>query len=131
MDFKNIGTALRWLRTERQRKQREVAEVAGITPAMLSAYETGKHRPSLETTERVLGALGCDVVDLTSALHMVGQRKRDSQGLPGGTQAAHFEQRLRGILRDAFDPGDLKPEEEQILISLVPGLLQLIRYLKI
>lgn len=66
--FANLGSALRWLRWRRHRTQGEVAHSAGITRAMLSAYETGKQLPSLDSLGRLLVALGIDLVHLHEAL---------------------------------------------------------------
>lgn len=139
MDFKHIGTALRWLRTQRLQKQREVARSAGITPAMLSAYETGKHRPSLDTTERVLQALGCDVVDLTNALQMVVESERRSQ--PGAREvrptqsssprpSAELQGRFHELVRQTLESAEVTADEEDVLVSMLPGLLRLVRHLK-
>lgn len=66
--FESLGSALRWLRWRRNRTQHEVARSAGITRAMLSAYETGKQRPSLDSLGRLLVALGIDLLHLHEAL---------------------------------------------------------------
>jgi len=71
--FRDLGKALRWLRTRQDKKQYEIAEVAGITKAMLSAYETGKQNPSIETLEKILEALHSELPDLHHALS-VNQR---------------------------------------------------------
>ncbi len=134
MDFKNIGAAIRWLRTQRTKKQREVARAAGITPAMLSAYETGKHRPSLDTTERVLAAMGCDVIDLTNALHVVfeAQKSAEAKKSQGETESSgtRADQELIAAIPDTLGLSRLDPEEREVLGSLLPGILRLIRYLK-
>ena len=132
MDFSNIGKALRWLRNQRGKKQREVAQAAGITPAMLSAYETGKHRPSLDTTERVLTALECDVVELTQALQFIERQERAAQeGRPisevGPDQRASD---LASIVEGSIGSARLDDAEKEVLGSLLPGVLNLIRYLK-
>ncbi|HEX5761473.1 MAG TPA: helix-turn-helix transcriptional regulator [Thermoanaerobaculia bacterium] len=72
--FENLGRALRWLRDRQGKKQYEVAESAGITKGMLCAYETGKQRPSLETLDKLLLALGCDLLALHEALALVSGR---------------------------------------------------------
>ena len=69
-----LGQAIRWLRDRRGRKQYEVAETAGITKGMLSAYETGRQRPSLETLEKILDTLGCDLNDLHNAIQIINGR---------------------------------------------------------
>lgn len=66
--FDHIDRALRHLREGQRVRQYQVAEEAGITKAMLSAYETGKQKPSLETLDKILLALRCDLVDLHEAL---------------------------------------------------------------
>ncbi len=69
-----LGQALRWLREKQTRKQYRVADSAGITKGMLSAYETGRQRPSLDTLEKLLESLGCDLNDLHNALQIVNGR---------------------------------------------------------
>lgn len=82
--FDNLDRALRWLREGRRRRQYQVAEDAGITKAMLSAYETGKQKPSVETLDKLLVALGCDLVDLHEALAVFSS----SGGFPAGKSPA-------------------------------------------
>lgn len=41
---------------------------------MLSAYETGKQRPTLDTLDRILSALGSDLRELFEALRLVTGR---------------------------------------------------------
>jgi transcriptional regulator with XRE-family HTH domain len=54
-----IGAALRRLRERRGVQQYRVADLAGITKGMLSAYENGKRCPSLPTLVSLLQALDC------------------------------------------------------------------------
>jgi|HubBroStandDraft_3_1064219.scaffolds.fasta_scaffold04259_4 DNA-binding XRE family transcriptional regulator len=72
--FTGLGQALRWLRERQTRKQYQVADLAGITKGMLSAYETGRQRPSLETLDKLLDTLGCDLNDLHNAIQIVNGR---------------------------------------------------------
>ena len=83
--MKDIGLALRWLRQRRRQKQHEVAELAGITRPMLSAYERGKVKPTLDTLEGILGAIGCDLAQLAGALKVV------SEEIPPGLGGARRE----------------------------------------
>lgn len=66
--FTNLGLALRWMRNRQRRNQDEVARTAGITKAMLSAYETGKQHPSIDTLGKLLLALDADLPELYEAL---------------------------------------------------------------
>lgn len=78
--FQNLGRALRWLRDQRGKKQYEVAQAAGITKGMLCAYETGKQRPSLDTLDKLLAALGCGLIELHEALALVNGRYAPAPG---------------------------------------------------
>lgn len=69
--FDQLGSALRWMRSHKSRRQAELATAAGVTKGMLSAYETGKQKPSLDTLSRLLTALGADLTELQQALALV------------------------------------------------------------
>jgi transcriptional regulator with XRE-family HTH domain len=52
-----VGAAIRRLRIERGRTQRQLAAAAGIPEAALSAYERGQQLPDLRTLGLMLAAL--------------------------------------------------------------------------
>lgn len=61
----------RELRTERQRQERTLADVAtdaGVSTQYLSEIERGRKEPSSEILGAVTGALGLRLVDLTARL---------------------------------------------------------------
>lgn len=74
--FNHLGRALRWLREERGLRQYHLAETATITKAMLSSYETGRQKPSLDTLEKVMQALGCDLHELADTLDAFAGKQR-------------------------------------------------------
>ena len=86
-----LGQALRWLREKQARKQYRVADNAGITKGMLSAYETGRQRPALETLEKILETLGCDLNDLHNALQIVNGRPEHIKSWRGWQTAGLLE----------------------------------------
>lgn len=135
-----LGPALRWLRDRQTRKQYQVADSAGITKGMLSAYETGRQRPSLETLEKILATLGCDLNDLHNALRVVNgdteAAARPTWSAPlwaaGAAPAGAPEpgagdplllQRILGIEHP------LAPEEEAALTQMLLGFHRLLRFL--
>lgn len=134
-----LGQALRWLRDRQGKKQYQVADTAGITKGMLSAYETGRQRPSLETLEKILDTLGCDLNDLHNAIQIINgrpeQMKRRGDGAgseeedeaprvsPGSGIGRSELQRLLGS-RDS-----LPPEEEKALGEMLDGFHKFLRYL--
>lgn len=138
--FDHLGTALRWLREARGQRQYEVAAAAGITKAMLSAYETGRQKPSIETLEKLLQALGCDLHDLDDALRIFGrgQRGRRRAGArlpaapryrmpePAGEVAEPPGTDLYGILGVR---GPLPAAKEEALSEMLDGFHKLLRYL--
>lgn len=136
--FNGLGRALRWLRDRQGKRQYQVADSAGITKAMLSAYETGKQKPSLDTLEKILGALECDLNDLHNALQIVNERPeairrtpggRDpwqgysGSGQEGGGDSGGSVYRVLGLRRQ------LPALEEQALSEMLEGFHKLVRYL--
>jgi transcriptional regulator with XRE-family HTH domain len=131
-----LGRALRWLRDRQNKRQYQVADTAGITKAMLSAYETGKQKPSLDTLEKILTALSCDLNDLHNALQIVnGQpeairksgtlreewlppRQNEESEAPGLDLY-----RVLGLTRQ------LPTEEERALSEMLEGFHKMVRYL--
>jgi transcriptional regulator with XRE-family HTH domain len=55
---RQIGCALRFLREAKGARQYVIADLAGMTKAMLSGYETGRQCPSLLSLVKILAALG-------------------------------------------------------------------------
>lgn len=138
--FNGLGRALRWLRDRQGKRQYQVADAAGITKAMLSAYETGKQKPSLDTLEKILAALECDLNDLHNALQIVNERPEAIRRPGGGRdtwQGYHPQDgaqesgnaggasvyRVLGLKRQ------LPPLEEQALSEMLEGFHKLVRYL--
>lgn len=135
-----LGAALRWLRDRQARKQYQVADSAGITKGMLSAYETGRQRPSLETLEKILQTLGCDLNDLHQALRVVNGDLEPPPVPPASRfsrEPRHPWGGLSGEVSSADDalltqilggPHTLDPEEEAALLQMVKGFHRLLRF---
>lgn len=138
-----LGGALRRLRVHRDLKQFETAGAAGITKAMLSAYETGKRRPSLKTLSRLLEALDADLGDLHRAL--VAESYGDAVfGARGGRARrpavdAPYPVGVPDVALEVAEPPDvyqvlgvdrrLAPAEEVALSEMLSGFHNLLRYL--
>ena len=135
--FQGLGRALRWLRDRQGKRQYQVADAAGITKAMLSAYETGKQKPSLDTLEKILDALDCNLNDLHNSLQIVNERPeairrpggRDSgwtggrrDDMFGGERGGSDVYHVLGINRP------IPPIEEQALSEMLQGFHKLVRY---
>jgi transcriptional regulator with XRE-family HTH domain len=124
-----LGHALRWLRDRHSRKQYQVADAAGITKGMLSAYETGRQKPSLDTLEKLLDTLGCDLYDLHNALQIVNgrptvPRNRESEaGWRGTTEVGVTGLDIRKLLGLH---GPLGVDEEEALQRLVEAFHHLV-----
>jgi DNA-binding XRE family transcriptional regulator len=61
---RNVGGEISKLRKARGMTQAELARAAKILRPNLARIEAGKHRPTLETLEKLAGALKVPVVDL-------------------------------------------------------------------
>jgi transcriptional regulator with XRE-family HTH domain len=141
--FQGLGRALRWLRDRQSKRQYQVADAAGITKAMLSAYETGKQKPSLDTLEKILAALDGDLNDLHNALQIVNERP-EAIRKPAGGKSSAWQLYRRERPEDEGDPGDasagvdlyrvlgvdhpLPPDEEQALTEMLEGFHKLVRF---
>jgi transcriptional regulator with XRE-family HTH domain len=129
-----LGQALRWLRDRVGRKQYQVADAAGITKGMLSAYETGRQRPSIDTLEKILGTLDCDLNDLHNAIQLVNGRpqemKRKGEGTGGGDDPGGGSPGAAVDVRRALGLGEpLAAEEERALGIMLDGFHRFLRYL--
>jgi transcriptional regulator with XRE-family HTH domain len=132
--FDGLGRSLRWLRERQVKRQYQVAAGAGITKAMLSAYETGKQKPSLDTLEKILDALVCDLNDLHNALQIVNGRPERMRNAAGGSwlaadrtgEGAPSGPGLYEIL-GAEEP--LPQQEEQAMSEMLGGFHKLLRYM--
>ncbi len=62
--FPEAGKAIRRLRLAKGMTQAQLARAAGIVRPNLCRVEGGKHRPTLQTLERIAAALKVPVVDL-------------------------------------------------------------------
>jgi transcriptional regulator with XRE-family HTH domain len=138
--FNGLGRALRWLRDRQGKRQYQVADAAGITKAMLSAYETGKQKPSLDTLEKILAALECDLNDLHNALQIVNERPEAIRRTPGGRDPWQGYSTGSGQEGGGGDSGggvyrvlglkrQLPALEEQALSEMLEGFHKLVRYL--
>jgi transcriptional regulator with XRE-family HTH domain len=139
--FHGLGRALRWLRDRQGKRQYQVADAAGITKAMLSAYETGKQKPSLDTLEKILVALECDLNDLHNALQIVNERPEAIRRSGGQREGVWSGPRAQDAHREGGEGGSpnvynilginrpLPPVEEQALSEMLQGFHKLVRYL--
>ena len=124
-----LGPALRWLRERQGKKQYNVADSAGITKGMLSAYETGRQRPSIETLGKILGTLGCSLLELHNAIQVIQGRPeamwRPSEAGAGAEAGESLDVRsLLGLGRPVH------PEVERSFSQMLGGFHRFLRYLE-
>ena len=130
-----LGQALRWLRDRQGKKQYQVADSAGITKGMLSAYETGRQRPSLETLEKILATLDCDLNDLHNAIQIMNgrpekTRRRDEIAAAPGETSVSGESESRTEIHQLLGRSTPMPaEEERALAQMLEGFHLFLRYL--
>lgn len=78
--FRHLPGALRLLRDRRGITQRQLAEEAACTLKQISAYETARQRPRIETLERILAVLDADATDLARAMAGLAAVERGHRG---------------------------------------------------
>jgi transcriptional regulator with XRE-family HTH domain len=75
MAMSDVGKALKWMRNHLDWPQKQLAAEAGITKAMICAYEKGRQSPKLETLGKILEAFDATLCDLHCAIEMVNGRQ--------------------------------------------------------
>lgn len=138
--FAGLGKALRWMREKKNQKQYQIAESAGITKAMLSAYETGKQRPTLDTLEKILSALQSDLGDLFDTLQVVNERPLSMRYRAGGQERPGFAEPIRldefGTpsvdidVRRILGGDNIQPAEEEAVAQMIRGYFRWLRTLR-
>jgi transcriptional regulator with XRE-family HTH domain len=107
-----VGPRLRLLREQKALSARQVAELAGLTPAYLSRLENGRVSPTVATLARLVAAMGETMATLFS--EPPGRRE------PVVRRAERHLMRSRGVLDSQVTPG--WAEQLEVLESLVdPG----------
>ena len=124
-----LGQALRWLRGRLGKKQYQVAQAAGITKGMLSAYETGRQRPSLETLEKLLSTLECYLNDLHNAIQIVNGRPVTARPNRLTVESRPGENGFPDLYSVLGQTEPLPPELERAFGQLLDGFHKLIRYM--
>ncbi len=122
-ELAGIGEALKLLRKTTGLKPRELGDRAGVTPAMISTYETGRAVPLIPTVESLLHAMGFDRFDLINAIEAANDRPQ--RAFPEANQL----QASTEVLRTLGVEG-LTPEEEEAFLETLQGVcrtLQLAR----
>lgn len=107
-----VGPRLRQLRERKAMSARQVAELAGLTPAYLSRLENGRVSPTVTTLAKLVAAMGETMATLFS--EPTGPHE------PVVRRADRHLMRSRGVLDSQVTPGWAKRLE--VLESLVdPG----------
>ena len=107
-----VGPRLRQLRDQKGMSARQVAELAGLTPAYLSRLENGRVSPTVATLARLVAAMGETMATLFA--------EPPGEAQPVVRRSERHLLRSRGVLDSQVTPGWAKRLE--ILESLVePG----------
>lgn len=124
--FDRVGKAILLLREKQNKSQKELAAEAGITGAMLSNYETGVKKPSLDSMGKILDALGLHLGKLDDALDVVNDRelRPRPEPPPSGTPAPDGVDLPRFLGTDR----ELPPELQLGFAEMVHGFQRVARH---
>ena len=125
--FDRLGPVIILLREKAGLDQKDLAARAGITPAMLSSFETGKKTPSVPSLGKILDALDLYLGTLDDALDLVNERppRRGSTSDPRGEPIEGVD--LPRFL--ATDGEDLPPRLSRPFVEMIRGFRQVARAL--
>lgn len=127
--FDNIGKAILFLREKQNKSQKDLAREAGITSAMLSNYETGVKKPSLDSLGKILDALGLYLGRIDDSLDMLNDRPLRARQL-GFVPVSERSDRS-GIDIESFIGAqeELPPDLEEGFVEMIHGFRQIARYM--
>lgn len=114
--MKTIGEKLLILREERNLKQKELAELAGITEATLSRYENGKREPKGEIISRLAKVLN---VTTDYLLNDEDCNKKTDTYLDINTNELFVDQLINGYKDKNINLDSLSEEEKAQLIKKI------------
>lgn len=60
----NIGDSIRTIRKKRKMTLKQVADIMGCSPQLISQYETGRRIPKINTLKNFADALECEITDI-------------------------------------------------------------------
>jgi transcriptional regulator with XRE-family HTH domain len=132
---KELGEALKFLRSRRGWPQKQLAARSKVTKGMVSSYERGKQTPTLYTLAKMARALDADLCDFYCALEIVNGRPADVHGLsaqfqPGQPRPAKLASRRPSdgptARASARDPGGEAESEPQLPADLERALSEMI-----
>lgn len=129
--FRHLAGALRLLRDRRGITQRRLAEEAGCTLKQISAYETSRQRPRIETLERILGVLDSDATDLARAMAGLAAMERRETGsrapssiVAGAVPAGSRETSLRTLREIGQRLPALQSLADDLLLDVLADVLE-------
>jgi transcriptional regulator with XRE-family HTH domain len=125
--FDKVGKAILLLREKQNKSQKELAAEAGITGAMLSNYETGVKKPSLDSMGKILDALGLYLGKLDDALDVVNDRELRSRA-EEPPRAAPWTPDGVDLPRFLGADRDLPPELQLGFAEMVHGFQRVARH---
>lgn len=126
--FDNVGKAILLLREKQNKSQKVLAAEAGITGAMLSNYETGVKKPSLDSLGKILDALGLYLGKLDDALDVVNDREY-RRGEEPRREAATGAPEGVDLPRFLGAQGELTPDLELGFSEMVRGFQRVARHI--
>lgn len=98
-------------------KQKELADIVGVTESSISQYESGKKNPSFEIALKLAEALDCELADLVSKREniILEENKKTATNNGDGTNSAI--DKLIEIIPN------LTPQQAEFLLPQVLGLI--------
>lgn len=67
----SIGNNIRTIRKRNGMTLKQIADIIGCSPQLISQYESGKRQPKLETKKKIAAALNCDISDIDNSIYFI------------------------------------------------------------
>ena len=117
MSIDNIGSSIKEYRQKKNWTQKQLADAIGVSYQQISQYERGERNPKIETLQKIVDALDCNLMDI---IGNDGWKWYLSRSFPDSFR--------REKLVDAFDR--LNDKGQEVAVDRVEELGQIPAYQK-
>ena len=111
----SIGNNIRTIRKRNGMTLKQIADIIGCSPQLISQYESGKRQPKLETKKKIAAALNCDVSDIDEGIIVVPLPKYELT--PERLERFKKDAEVLEIIKKKSSNEDYTEEEQQKILE--------------
>lgn len=110
----SIGNNIRNIRKRNGMTLKQIADIIGCSPQLISQYESGKRQPKLETKKKIAAALNCDVSDIDNSIYVISTEYKLT---PERLERLKKDAEVLEIIKKKSSSEDYTEEEQQKILE--------------